>query len=161
MIIEKDKVVQMHYTLTDSEGTKLDSSEGKAPLAFIQGVGNIIPGLEKQIEGKLVGEKVTAIIPPEEAYGLKSDKNVQTVEKAMFQEPEAVKVGAQFHMKSPEGVTVATVAALEGETVTLDLNHPLAGVTLHFDVEIVSIREATEDELSHGHAHGEGGHHHE
>jgi len=160
MIIAKNKVVQIHYTLTNDEKDILDSSVGREPLAFIQGIGNIIPGLEKAIEGKVVGEKLQVSIEPEEAYGVPNQDLTQTVSKAIFQDQEKVEVGAQFQIQGPEGDMIGRISKIEDDNVTIDLNHPLAGVRLHFDVEIVSIRDASNEELDHEHAHGIGGHQH-
>lgn len=162
MTISKDKVVLIHYTLKDNSGQVLDSSEGKEPLAFIQGIGNIIPGLEEELETKSVGDKIAAVIAPEKAYGVRDDANVHVVPLSSFQAEgdEKLEVGMQVRVETNQGVSIADVAKIEGEDVTLDLNHPLAGETLHFDVEVVDVRNATKEELDHGHAHGPGGHHH-
>lgn len=162
MTITKNKVALIHYTLKDGAGEVLDSSEGHEPLAFIQGIGNIIVGLEEALEGKNVGDKVATAIGPEKAYGLRSDDNVHIVPLSGFQPDgdEKVEVGMQVRVETNQGVSIAEVTKVEGEEVTLDLNHPLAGETLHFDVEVVDVRDATNEELNHGHAHGPGGHHH-
>lgn len=150
----------MHYTLKDDKGLTLDTSDGREPLAYIQGVGNIIPGLEKEMEGKEVGDKLQAVISPEEAYGVRQENLVQKVPKSGFQGDEELKEGMQVQVSTNNGVAIATVAGIDGEEVTLDLNHPLADVTLHFDVEVMDVRDATKDELEHGHVHGPGGHQH-
>lgn len=162
MNVSANKVVHMHYTLKSTQGEVIDSSEGREPLAYIQGIGNIIPGLEKQLEGKAVGDKVAAVVAPEEAYGVKQDALVQVVPKAGFQgeADEVLKEGMQVQVQTNQGPQIATVTKIAGDDVTLDMNHPLAGETLHFDVEIVEVREATSDELDHGHVHGPGGHQH-
>ena len=162
MTITENKVVLMHYTLKDNSGEVLDSSEGKEPLAFIQGIGNIIIGLEEELEGKAVGDKISATVAPEKGYGIRSEENVHVVPLSGFQADGEEKLveGMQVRVETNEGVSIADVAKIDGEEVTLDLNHPLADETLHFDVEVVDIREATKDELDHGHAHGPGGHHH-
>ncbi|MCF8465059.1 MAG: peptidylprolyl isomerase [Flavobacteriales bacterium] len=162
MTITENKVVLIHYTLKDASGEILDSSEGHDPLAFIQGIGNIIPGLEEALAGKAVGDKVKATIEPEKAYGVRVEENVHIVPLSSFQADgdEKLVEGMQVRVETNEGVSIADVAKIDGEEVTLDLNHPLAGETLHFDVEIIDIREATKQELEHGHAHGPGGHHH-
>ena len=162
MTITENKVVLIHYTLKDNSGETLDSSEGKDPLAYIQGIGNIIIGLEEALAGKVVGDKVTTTIAPEKAYGVRNDANVHVVPLSGFQADgdEKLVEGMQVRVETNEGVSIADVAKIDGEEVPLDLNHPLAGETLHFDVEIVDIREATKEELDHGHAHGPGGHHH-
>lgn len=162
MTISENKVVLMHYTLKDSSGEVLDSSEGKEPMAFIQGIGNLIVGLEEQLEGKAAGDKLTVTVAPEKGYGIRSEENVHIVPLSSFQADgdEKLEEGMQVRVETNEGVTIADVAKIEGEDVTLDMNHPLAGETLHFDVEVVDVREATKVELDHGHAHGPGGHHH-
>ena len=160
MKIEDNKVVQMHYHLTDEKGAVLDSSQGREPLAYIHGVGNIIVGLEKQLSDKVAGDKVKAVVPPEEGYGERDDSLVQVVPKTGFQGEEELTEGMQVQVGTEQGNAIATVAKIEGEDVTLDVNHPLAGVTLTFDVEIVDVRDATQEELEHGHVHGPGGHNH-
>jgi FKBP-type peptidyl-prolyl cis-trans isomerase SlyD len=162
MIIEDHRVVTIHYTLKDASGETLDSSEGRSPLAYIQGIGNLISGLEKQLHGRSAGEKLKAVIAPADAYGEYDDKMCHIVPLSGFQSAagEELQVGMQVQIDTGDGVTIATVTSIEGEDVTLDLNHPLAGTELHFDVEVVGVRAATEEELDHGHAHGEGGHHH-
>ena len=152
----------MHYTLKDNSGEVLDSSEGKEPLAFIKGIGNIIVGLEEELEGKAVGDKISATVAPEKGYGVRNEENVHVVPLSGFQADGEEKLveGMQVRVETNEGVSIADVAKIDGEEVTLDLNHPLADETLHFDVEVVDIREATKEELEHGHAHGPGGHHH-
>lgn len=152
----------MHYTLKNDQGNVIDSSQGRNPLAYIQGIGNLIPGLEKELEGKETGAKVSAVIAPINAYGEKQDNLVQKVPKSGFQgeSDEELEVGMQVQVNTNSETSIATVTDISGDDVTLDLNHPLAGVTLHFDIEIMDIREATKDELAHGHVHGPGGHHH-
>jgi FKBP-type peptidyl-prolyl cis-trans isomerase SlyD len=160
MEIADNKVVSMHYKLTDDDNNVLDSSEGRDPLSYIHGVGNIIVGLEKQLSGKAVGDKVKATVVPSEGYGERDDNLVQVVPKSGFQGDEELQVGMQVQVGTPQGNAIASVAKIEGEDVTLDVNHPLAGVTLHFDVEVMDVREATQEELDHGHVHGPGGHQH-
>lgn len=162
MTIKENKVVLIHYTLKDSSGETLDSSEGNDPMAYIHGIGNLIVGLEEHLLGKSVGDKVKAVVAPEKAYGLRSEENVHVVPLASFQadENEQLEEGMQVRVETNSGVSIADVTKIEGDEVTLDLNHPLAGETLYFDVEIVDIRDATKQELEHGHAHGPGGHHH-
>lgn len=162
MTITKNKVALIHYTLKDESGEVLDSSEGREPLAFIQGIGNIIEGLEEKLEGKTVGDRIETSISPEKAYGLRSEENVHIVPLSSFQADgdEKLVEGMQVRVETNEGVSLADVAKIDGEEVTLDLNHPLAGETLHFTVEVVDVRDASKEELEHGHAHGPGGHHH-
>ncbi len=160
MKIEKNKVVSINYTLKSDSGEVLDSSEGREPLEYIHGMGNLIPGLEKELDGKGAGETLQAVIAPAEAYGEYSDELVQTVSRTQFENPDDIREGAQFQVQTQHDVRIATVTTVEGDNVTLDLNHPLAGETLHFDVDVVSVREASAEELDHGHVHGAHGHHH-
>ena len=160
MTISKNKVVQIDYTLKDGEGNVLDSSEGRQPLAYIHGIGNIIPGLEVALDGKSVGDKIKTTVQPEDAYGKRDESLKQTISLKQFDNPGDVKKGVQLQIRSEKGVRMAVVTEIQGDDVTIDLNHPLAGVELNFDVEIKDIREASSEELSHGHVHGEGGHNH-
>lgn len=162
MLIEDHRVVNIHYTLKDAQGEVLDTSEGRDPLAYIQGIGNLIPGLEAELKGKVKGDKVKAVIAPEAAYGTYDDNLVHLVPLSGFQSAggEELQVGMQVQVDTGQGHAIALVTSIEGDDVTLDLNHPLAGTELHFDVEVMGVREATAEELDHGHAHGVGGHHH-
>ncbi len=160
MKIAEKKVVAIHYTLKDDKGAVLDSSEGKSPLLFIHGIGQLIPGLETQLLGKEKGEKLDATVAPADAYGEYRDDMVFKVGKDGFQGEEELQLGMQVEVELEQGKSIAVVTEIEGEDVTLDLNHPLAGQALHFDVEVMDVREASEEEQSHGHVHGEGGHHH-
>jgi len=156
MKITSKKVATIHYTLKDQKGTIIDSSQGEEPLTFIHGIGNLIPGMEKGLEGKGAGDKVSLVIPPEEAYGIRKEENVQVVPLKNFPEKDNVKPGATFVADSDQGSRNATVVKVDGDLVTIDFNHPLASVELHFEIEILDVRNATEDELSHGHVHGKG-----
>ena len=160
MQIAADSVVLIHYTLKDDEGKVLDSSEGGDPLAYIQGHGNIVPGLEKALEGKTGGNRIEVTLAPADGYGSRSESLVQRVPKRTLQGSGEIRKGMQFRAQTDEGLRVFTVMAVVGDMVTLDGNHPLADQTLHFDVEVVEVREATAEELEHGHVHGPGGHHH-
>ena len=160
MKIEKNKVVSIHYTLKSDDGHLLDSSEGKSPLSFIQGIGQLIPGLESKLEGKEAGEEIDAVIAPADAYGEYNADMVFQVNKDGFQGDEELKEGMQVEVELSNGKSVAEVTKIEGDQVTLDVNHPLAGITLHFKVNIVEVRDASEEEISHGHVHGTGGHQH-
>lgn len=160
MKIEENKVVGMHYTLKDDDGNVIDSSEGKTPLMFIYGLGMIIPGLEKELSGKAKGDKVQTRVTPEEGYGPKDDQMIQQVPRSQFEGAGEIEVGMQFQVDTEMGGLIVTVVKLDDETVTVDGNHPLAGVHLNFDVEVTEVRDATKEELDHGHVHGEGGHHH-
>jgi FKBP-type peptidyl-prolyl cis-trans isomerase SlyD len=156
MQITKHKVASIHYTLTDNDGKIIDSSSGREPLTYIQGIGNLIPGMEEGLEGKSKGEKLSLKISPEKGYGVKDEALTQRVPRTAFGGQE-VKVGMQFQTNQGGVVTVTHAGLSE---ITVDANHPLAGVELNFAVEIMDIRPATEDEIAHGHVHGPGGHHH-
>ena len=160
MQIAKNKVIFIDYTLTDAQGTELDSSQGREPFAYIHGIGNIIPGLEAALEGKSKGDQVNAVIPPENAYGTRDETLVQQLPRSQFDTDQDIQVGMQFQAMSEAGPRVVTVVTVDADNVTVDANHPLAGVTLHFDVTVKDIREATGEELDHGHAHGPDDHHH-
>ncbi|SHE20193.1 FKBP-type peptidyl-prolyl cis-trans isomerase [methanotrophic endosymbiont of Bathymodiolus puteoserpentis (Logatchev)] len=151
----ENPVVSIHYTLTNKAGEKLDSSIGSEPLTYIQGAGNIIPGLESALADKSVGDKLTVTIEPKDAYGERNEEHIQTVPKEMFQGIDNIEVGMQFQADSSNGPAIVTITAVEGDQVSVDGNHPLAGEQLTFDVEIMDIRPATESEMEHGHIHGE------
>ena len=160
MQIAQNSVVAFHYTLTNDAGEVLDSSEGREPLTYLHGAGNIIPGLEKELEGRQSGDKLQVAVNPEEGYGETQPALVQEVPRDAFQGVENVEPGMQFQAQTQGGPLMVTVTKVEGDTVTVDGNHPLAGQKLNFDVEIAEVREATSEEVEHGHVHGEGGHQH-
>ncbi len=161
MLIAANKAVSIDYTLTNDAGEVIDSSAGGAPLAYLQGAGNIIVGLEKALEGKQAGDELTVSVEPQEAYGEYSAELVATLGRDMFEGVEQMEVGMQFHASAPDGgMQIVTVRALEGDDVIVDGNHPLAGQRLTFAVKVVSVRDASAEEVAHGHIHGEGGHHH-
>lgn len=162
MKITKDTVAQIHYTLTNTEGDLLDTSLEREPLLYLHGHGALIIGLENALEDRTKGEKFNVEIPSESAYGEYHDQLVQIVPKSGFQSEggDELTEGLQVQVETNNGLTIGLVTKIEGEDVTLDLNHPLAGMDLNFEVEIVDVRAATKDELDHGHAHGAGGHHH-
>ncbi|HEX7374668.1 MAG TPA: peptidylprolyl isomerase [Steroidobacteraceae bacterium] len=161
MNVAQDKVVLIHYTLKNDAGEVIDSSSGGDPLAYIHGQGNIIPGLEKALLGKQQGDKVSVKVDPAEGYGVRDDALVQQVPRRSFGGVPDIKPGMQFHAQTGHGHTrVVTVKAIKGDMVIVDGNHPLAGENLNFDVEIADVREATAEEMEHGHVHGPGGHHH-
>ncbi len=154
MEIEKNKVVTIHYTLTNDEGAVLDSSKGKDPLKYLHGNKNLIEGLENALLGKKVGDKLHVVIEPAEAYGEKRDDLVQEVPRESFQGVDDIKVGMKFNAQAPDGTTyVVTVTNVAEDKVTIDANHDLAGVRLTFDVEVVDVRNATDEEIEHGHVH--------
>ena len=158
--VAKDKIVSIDYTLTGDNGQVLDTSQGREPLAYLHGAGNIIPGLESALEGKSEGEQVNVSIPPDQAYGQRDERMVQAVPRTAFQGVADIKPGMQFQAQTNAGARLITVVGVEGDQVTIDANHPLAGATLNFDVKVVNVRDATEQEKSHGHVHGPGGHQH-
>lgn len=154
------KVIGFHYTLTDKDGTKVDSSIGGTPLLFLEGSGQIIPGLEDEIKDLNVGDKKKVEVKATEAYGEVVEDLKITVQKSQFPEDAKLNVGDQFQVNEDPQTPVFTIVAIEDESVHIDGNHPMAGKDLFFDVEITETRAATEDEMSHGHAHGAGGHNH-
>lgn len=154
--IEEKKVVSMHYVGTLEDGEVFDSSEGREPLQFIFGVGQIIPGLEEGLAGLSVGDKKKVEnISPEKAYGQIHEEAMQEVPKTQMPQDMEIEVGMQLMAQGPQGPIPVVVKEIKEETVLMDFNHPLAGKTLTFDVEIVEVRDATETELNHGHVHGE------
>ena len=159
MQIGKNKVVSIHYTLRDNEGTTIDSSIGGEPLTYIQGIGNLIPGMEEGLEGGAVGQKFNLKVSPEKGYGVKNDQLIQKVPRSAFGTQD-IKPGMQFQTQGNHGAQVVTVTHVGLDSVTVDGNHPLAGVELNFDVEVMNVRAATKEELDHGHVHGPEGHHH-
>jgi len=159
MQITDKLAVSIHYILTNGAGEELDSSREEEPMEYLHGFGQIIPGLENALNGKVVGDKFTVTVPPAEAYGERSDDMFQVVAKSMFKDMGELEVGMQFHADATQGVNVVTVSKIDGDDVTIDGNHPLAGEALTFDVEVMDIRPATEDEMKHQHIHGEGCNH--
>jgi FKBP-type peptidyl-prolyl cis-trans isomerase SlyD len=160
MIIAKDSVVTMNYTLKNDAGEIMDTSEGREPLTYLHGVGGLIPGLESELEGKAAADKLKVVIAPEHAYGNRRDDLLRVVSKDGFQGDEELTEGMRVQLDTEQGPVVAVIAKIEDKDVTLDMNHPLADMTLHFDVEVINVREASADEIAHGHVHGEGGHQH-
>jgi len=157
LLIGQNSVVSVHYKLTDDEGNVLDSSEGAQPMAYLHGAGNIIPGLEKALAGKGEGDSLQVRVEPAEGYGEVNPAGIKTIERAAFEGVESVEVGMAFEAQAPDGTTQQIVVKkVEGNEVTIDTNHPLAGVTLNFDIQIVGVRQATKEELDHGHSHEHG-----
>jgi FKBP-type peptidyl-prolyl cis-trans isomerase SlyD len=159
--ITKDKIVAFEYTLTDDQGNVIDKSEGRGPLAYLHGRGGIIPGLEEALEGKTSGDELKVTVPPEKGYGARNDGLLNRVPKEAFKGQLEFELGLQFPVQDQAGnQRLVTIVHIEEDAVVLDANHPLAGVDLTFDVKIIEVRDATEEELSHGHSHGQGGHAH-
>jgi FKBP-type peptidyl-prolyl cis-trans isomerase SlyD len=160
MTIAENKVVTLHYTLTDDAGTVIDQSNDGSFL-YLHGAKNIIPGLENALTGKAAGDELKVTVAPEEAYGERNDAAKEDVPREMFPADTEIEPGMQFHAEGPEGQMITvTVIEVSDDTVTVDGNHPLAGVQLNFDVKVVDVRDASAEELEHGHAHGPEGHHH-
>ena len=160
MQIADKMVVTIDYTLKDDNGNILDSSND-GNFAYLHGSNNIIPGLENALTGKLAGDEVDVKVSPAEGYGERNDSMVQAVPRDMFDSEQEIEVGMQFHAQSPEGdMVVVTVTDVDKDDITVDGNHPLAGMNLNFGVKVVDVREATAEERDHGHVHGPGGHQH-
>ena len=159
MQVADDMAVSIHYTLTNDAGEVLDSSEGSEPLNYLQGSGNIISGLDRAVLGQVVGDKFNVRIPAEDAYGEIEEDMVDVISREMFEGVDNLEVGMQFNADVSSGAGIVTIVAIEGDDVTIDGNHPLAGQALTFEVEVVDVRLATKEELSHGHIHGAGCHH--
>jgi len=160
MHIAQNSVVAMHYKLTDDDGKTIDSSEGRDPLHYLHGAGNIVPGLEKEMSGKKAGDKFEVKVSPEEGYGIRRDEMVQEIPKTAFKAEGELEIGMRFQAQTPNGAQIFEITKIEGETITVDGNHPLAGQSLNFAIEVTEVREATQEEIEHGHVHGPGGHHH-
>jgi FKBP-type peptidyl-prolyl cis-trans isomerase SlyD len=150
-----------HYTLQDDAGNVLDSSHGGAPMAYLHGYQNIVPGLESALLGKGAGDNVTAVVPPEDGYGAVSGPGAQAVHRREFPQGMELAVGRQLMAQDPDGQPMPLwITKIQGAQVWVDVNHPLAGKTLHFDVSVIEVRAASNEELAHKHVHGPGGHHH-
>ncbi|MCG7533735.1 peptidylprolyl isomerase [Pseudoalteromonas sp. OOF1S-7] len=161
MKIAPNTVVKMHYAVLDNDDNSIDNTFDDEPLEFIVGTGYLISGLEEALMSKQAGDKFSVSVEPQNGYGERHDNLMQAVPKSMFEDIE-VEVGMQFRATTDEGEQTVIVIGIEGDDVIVDGNHPLAGITLNFDVEILEVREATSEELEHGHVHSEGGcgHHH-
>jgi FKBP-type peptidyl-prolyl cis-trans isomerase SlyD len=159
MQVADNMAVSIHYTLTNDDGEVLDSSIGDEALVFLQGSGNIISGLENAMIGKVVGDKFNVRIAPEEAYGELMEDMIQVISRDMFEGIDDIEVGMQFHADVSSGSGIVTVVSIDDDNITIDGNHPLAGLALTFDVEVIDVRPATKEETSHGHIHGAGCHH--
>ena len=159
MSIKKDSVVLFEYTLKDDAGEVIDSSSPGEPLAYLHGHGNLVPGLERELEGKGAGDKLSVKITPADGYGEYSKELVQKVPRRSLKGIAKITVGMRLHAQTEQGPRAVAVTAVTGDMITIDGNHPLAGKNLNFDIEIGEVRDATEEELAHGHVHGPGGHH--
>ena len=159
MKIERGRVVRMHYTLRDERGTTIESSGGREPLAYLHGFGHVIPGLEKALDGSRAGLKTTVTIAPQDAYGEKDPQAVIRAPREDFPEGLTLEPGVEVQAETPDGPITFTVVSIEDDEAVLDANHPLAGKTLTFDVEVLEVREGTAEEIAHGHVHGAGGAH--
>jgi FKBP-type peptidyl-prolyl cis-trans isomerase SlyD len=160
MSIAQDQVVSIHYTLRDDAGEVIDRSAEGAPLAYLHGHGQLIPGLERELTGKNPGERLQVKIPPADAYGQYDGALVQKVPRRVLKGVGNPRVGMRLQAQTQQGLRMVTVTQVSGDLVTLDGNHPLAGKNLNFEVEVAAVRPATEQELAHGHVHGPEGHHH-
>ncbi len=159
MKIEKDRVVHFHYTVSEQGQEPLESSEGREPMAILLGHGNIIPGLEKAMEGREAGEKFEVDVAAADAYGVRQDNLTQRVPKKHFKDVR-LHPGMQAVLPTNFGPRAVTILKVGMSVVDVDLNHPMAGKDLHFAIEVTDVREASEEEVQHGHVHGEGGHQH-
>lgn len=157
MNISKNLVVSFDYTLKNGNNEILDSSSGSGPLSYLHGHENIISGLEKVLEGKTEDDAFTVTVPAAEAYGERDERLVANIPLENFEDPGMVEEGMQFQAETPDGNQIVTVTKVAGDTATIDANHPLAGMDLTFDVKIISIREASDEELEQGHPHYEDG----
>lgn len=161
MKIDKNSVVSLAYTLKDGDGQLLDEADATDPLYYLHGHENLLPEFEARLNGQEMGFKVAFSLSPEEGYGTYDEEAVFTVERAAFPEGATLEEGAVFLLTDEEERNhQAVIVAIDGDDVTVDLNHPLAGETLHFDVEVLGVRVAQPEEITHGHVHGPGGHHH-
>jgi len=160
MQIAQHKAVTINYTLTNDKGEVLDTSDDGDPLAYIHGASALISGLESALEGKGAGDSLKVSIKPEDAYGMRDDSMQRVVPKEAFGGEVELEVGMVFQSSGEQGPKMIMVTAIDGDDVTVDGNHPLAGEQLNFDVEVVGVRDATTEELEHGHIHGPGGHEH-
>jgi FKBP-type peptidyl-prolyl cis-trans isomerase SlyD len=159
MTITKSSVVLFDYTLTDDDKEIIDSSKDGGPLAYLHGEGQIVKGLEKVMEGKKAGDSFSVTVSPEEAYGMPDPAKIAVVSADQIEGGEDLEEGMQLEASNDEGEQIVVVSKIEGDKVTLDGNHPLAGMTLHFDITVREVRAATAEEIAHGHVHGPGGHH--
>ena len=160
MIIESRKVVAFHYTLTNERGEELESSRERQPMSYLHGAHNILPGLEKALAGKSAGDHVKVTLPPAEAYGERDPSRMRRIPAKHFNNPRRMRSGQVVTLQTQQGDSVPAVVVKVGRfNIDVDTNHPLAGETLTFDVEITDVRDASPEEVAHGHAHEPGTHH--
>jgi FKBP-type peptidyl-prolyl cis-trans isomerase SlyD len=157
MKIEERKVVSFHYTLTGAAGDELESSREKEPLSYLHGAGNIIPGLENAMSGKQAGDRFEVTLEPADAYGERSEDRVQRIPAKHFKKASALRPGQMLVLETRQGPVQVRVVKIGRFNIDVDANHPLAGKVLTFDVEVTDVRDATREELAHGHVHGPGG----
>ena len=157
MTIAKNKIVSFHYTVTNEAGQQVDTSRERRPLSYLHGAHNIVPGLEKAMEGRAEGDQFQVTVEPAEAYGDRDANKVQRISAKHFKNPRKIQPGTVLLLKTRQGPIQVTVLKVGRFNLDVDANHPLAGQTLTFDVEVTGIRDATQEELAHGHVHGEGG----
>ena len=161
MTIAQHKVVTIHYKVSDSESDKvIDSSENAEPMTYLHGAQNFIPGLEQALEGKAVGDELEVVVEAADAYGERSDDRIQQVPMEAFQGMEKVEPGMAVTAQTDQGQINLVITEVNGDMVTVDANHPLAGKSLKFEVSVEDVRDASEEEVTHGHVHGPGGHEH-
>lgn len=161
MSVGMNKVITFNYILKDEEGTLLDSSSNKEPMAFLSGSKQIIPKLEEVLNGMIIGSKKSVKVSAADAYGEYSEDAIQKIKKDQFPEEAKIEVGMTYLANSPDGKQMPfLVSEINDQDITIDFNHPLAGKNLEFDVELLDVRDATPEEIQHGHVHGAGGHHH-
>ena len=157
----KDTVVTFHYALSDDAGQPIESSQGRDPLTVLLGHGGLVPGVERALLDREVGDKFDVVVPPDEGYGDRREGLVQRVPKKFFRDPDRLRPGMQTVLQQKSGGSqIVTVQKIGSSVIDVDLNHPMAGRTLHFALELTDVRAATPEEIEHGHAHGPDGHHH-
>jgi len=160
MQIENNKVVQLHYTITEAEGQELMSTRESDPVTYLHGHNNMFTGVEESLQGKTKGDKLKVTLPPEKTFGTRLENAQQRLSKKYFKQAGKIRAGDAVPLQTKEGVKLVTIVKVGHSAVDIDTNHPYAGKTLVFDLEVVDVREAAPEEISHGHVHGPGGHHH-
>jgi FKBP-type peptidyl-prolyl cis-trans isomerase SlyD len=158
MQVADKKAVTITYTLRDEEGAVLDSTEGRDPLTYLHGAGNLVPGVEEALAGKSPGDEIKVTVPPEKGYGTREEGNIRNVPVRKLPDGR-IQPGATVQLNTNHGPVIAVVKAVKGDYATIDLNHPLAGKTLRFELQVVEVRDATAEEIEHGHVHAPGAHH--